>query len=172
MDSTPMMKLPRRSLLVLAGPAGCGKSTFARQRFAPSMIVSSDYCRALVCDDENNQQVNRDAFDLFYYILNKRMYQHRFTIADSTALQPEARRHLLELSHRHGYLTCLLIFNVPLEICRVRNQQRDRRVEEHVHAYHAGLLQQTLQEAPREGWHRLYVLNPQQIDAAVIEFEP
>lgn len=172
MNTPPIIKLPRRNLLVLAGPAGCGKSTFAARRFAPTMVVSSDQCRALVCDDENNQRVNRDAFDLFYYIINKRMYQHRFTVADSTALQPEARRRLLELAHRHGYLTCLLIFNVPAETCRARNEQRHRRVEEQVHAYHAGLLQQTLQEAPTEGWHRLYVLSPQQIDAAVIEIEP
>ena len=172
MDTMPIIKLPRRSLLVLAGPAGSGKSTFARQRFAPTMIVSSDYCRALVSDDENNQRVNRDAFDLFYYIIHKRMFQGRFTVADSTALQPEARRRLLELAQRHGYLTCLLIFNVPEQISRARNQRRTRKVEEQVHPYHAGLLQRTLQEAPHEGWNRLYVLSPEQIDATTIEIEP
>lgn len=171
MDNMPVIKLPHRTLLVLAGPAGSGKSTFALQRFAPTMIVSSDYCRALVSDDENNQRVNRDAFDLFYYIIHKRMYQNRFTVADSTALQPEARQRLLDLAHRHGYLTCLLIFNVPEQICRVRNQQRARKVEEQVHAYHAGLLQQTLQAAPREGWNHLYVLPPEQIDVTTIEIE-
>jgi predicted kinase len=172
MDNMPIIKLPRRTLLVLAGPAGSGKSTFARKRFAPTLVVSSDYCRALVCDDENNQRVNRDAFDLFYYIIHKRMFQGRFTVADSTALQPEARQRLLDLAHRHGYLTCLLIFNVSEETSRTRNQQRERKVEEQVHSYHAGLLQQTLKDAPNEGWNRLYVLTPEQIDAATIEIEP
>jgi predicted kinase len=172
MDNMPIIKLPRRTLLVLAGPAGSGKSTFARKRFAPTLVVSSDYCRALVCDDENNQRVNRDAFDLFYYIIHKRMFQGRFTVADSTALQPEARQRLLDLAHRHGYLTCLLIFNVPEETSRTRNQQRERKVEEQVHSYHAGLLQQTLKDAPNEGWNRLYVLTPEQIDTATIEIEP
>jgi len=60
-------------------------------------IVSSDYCRAMICDDVNNQQVNRDTFDLFYYIIQKRMFLGRFTVADSTALQSEARRKLREL---------------------------------------------------------------------------
>ncbi|HLI06868.1 MAG TPA: AAA family ATPase [Ktedonobacteraceae bacterium] len=172
MDNIAIIKLPRRTLLVLAGPAGSGKSTFARKRFIPTMIVSSDYCRALVSDDENNQHVNRDAFDLFYYIIHKRMFQGRFTVADSTALQPEARRRLLDLAHRHGYLTCLLIFNVPEQISRVRNLQRERKVEEQVHGYHAGLLQQTIQLAPTEGWNRLYILSPEQIDAVTIEIEP
>jgi len=54
--------------------AGSGKSTFAAQHFIPTNIVSSDYCRAMICDDVNNQQVNRDTFDLFYYIIQKRMF--------------------------------------------------------------------------------------------------
>src|SRR5450631_504558 len=65
-----IITLPQRSLLVLCGPAGCGKSTFARwvleQQDPPmqaTVIVSSDTCRAIVCDDESNQQVNRDTFD-------------------------------------------------------------------------------------------------------------
>ncbi len=70
-----LIKVPRRTLLVLCGPAACGKSTFVAQRFGATTIVSSDYCRALICDDIANQQVNRDAFDLFYYIIHKRMFQ-------------------------------------------------------------------------------------------------
>jgi len=99
-----IIKVPRRILLVLCGPAGSGKSTFADQRFRASTIVSSDHCRELICDDVTNQQVNRDTFDLFYYIINKRMYNGRFTVADSTALQEEARHRLHELARRHGYL--------------------------------------------------------------------
>jgi predicted kinase len=86
-------------------------------------------------------------------------------------LQPEARLRLLDLAHRHGYQTCLLIFNVPEQLSRARNRQRARQVEEQVHAYHADLLQQTLQAAPQEGWHYLYILSPQQIDATKIEIE-
>src|SRR5437868_1216817 len=102
-----MIQVPHRTLLVLCSPAGCGKSTFAAQRFVPTNIVSSDLCRAMICDDENNQQVNRDTFDLFYYIIQKRMFLGRFTVADSTALQAEARRRLRDLSRRFGYFGCL-----------------------------------------------------------------
>ena len=88
---TIKITVPRRTLLVLCGPAGSGKSTFAAQRFIHTNIVSSDDCRAMICDDEANQQVNRDTFDLFHYIIQKRMYLGRFTVADSTALQSFAR---------------------------------------------------------------------------------
>src|SRR5437879_13153007 len=100
MNTPHIITIPRRTLLVLCGPAGSGKSTFAAQRFASTTIVSSDYCRAMICDDENNQQVNRDTFDLFYYIIQKRMYLGRFTVADSTALQTEARRQIGRASCR------------------------------------------------------------------------
>jgi len=162
-----VIKLPRRTLLVLCGPAGCGKSTFAAQRFGVTTIVSSDQCRALICDNDTNQQVNRDAFDLFHYIIHKRLFNGRFTVADSTALHPEARRRLRELARRHGYMACLLIFNVSQKTCLERDQRRERMVGEQVVIYHAGLLQQTLLDAPNEGWDTLYVLGEEDTDAVI-----
>ena len=167
MERPLLITVPRRTLLVLCGPAASGKSTFAAQRFAASMIVSSDHCRELICDDSNNQRVNRDAFDLFYYIINKRMYQSRFTIADSTALQADARRRLLELVRRHGYLACLLIFNTSLDVCLERNRRRGRIVEEQVIAYHVELLQQVIQDAPTEGWQQIHILDERNSDTKV-----
>jgi len=159
--------VPRRTLLVLCGPAGSGKSTFAAQRFTPTSIVSSDYCRAMICDDENNQQVNRDTFDLFHYIIQKRMYLGRFTVADSTALLPFARQRLRAQSRQSGYYGCLLIFNTPPEVCLARNRQRSRSVEEQVIPYHNGLLQQTLLDAPNEGWEQVHVLGVDDMDAQI-----
>ena len=161
------IQVPRRTLLVLCGPAGCGKSTFAAQRFGASTIVSSDHCREMICDDVTNQQVNRDTFDLFYYIMRKRMYLGRFTVADSTALQPEARRQLRELAQRYGYFTCLLIFDIPAEVCLQRDRQRERRVGDAVIAYHAGLLKQALVDAPQEGWNQSHILHENEMDAIV-----
>ncbi len=147
------IKVPRRTLLVLCGIASCGKSTFAARRFIPTAIVSSDFCRMLVCDDVNNQQVNRDTFDLFHYIIHKRMFNGRFTVADSTALQPD----------------CLLIFNVPATICLERDRKRERRVGDPVIIYHAGLLQKALLDVPNEGWDQVHILGEADIMDAVIE---
>lgn len=164
--------VPERTLIVLCGPAGSGKSTFARalvsryqhRGYRPTSIVSSDFCRALVCDDETNQQVNRDTFDLFYYIIHKRMFQGRMTIADSTALQAEARHRLLEVVHRHHYFTCLFVFNMSLETCLRYDQQhsRGRIVGEQVITYHLELLQKALQDIPHEGWNQWHLLDESQ----------
>ena len=171
----PTLIVPHRTLLVLCGPAGCGKSTFAQQivarhrheGFHNTMIVSSDTCRALISDNEANQQVNRDTFDLFYYIIGKRMYQSRFTIADSTALLPDARQRLLDLAERHHYHKHLFIFNVSFATCMQQDQQRKRKVGEQVIMYHIGLLKQVLLDTPGEKWDGISMLNEQDMRADI-----
>lgn len=171
LHAVPHIALPMRVLIVLCGPAGAGKSTFARrfveqhqqQGYRTTSIVSSDHCRAMLCDDETSQQVNRDTFDLFYYLIHKRMYHNRPTLADSTALQSHARHRLLELAAHHQYSTCLLLFNMSFETCMAYDQQqsRGRIVGEKVIRYHQELLQQAMQAIPREGWQMVYMLDEQ-----------
>ncbi|HLG74765.1 MAG TPA: AAA family ATPase [Ktedonobacteraceae bacterium] len=173
----PAIVVPHETLLVLCGPAGSGKSTFARtfvarhrrQGYKTTTIVSSDYCRSLVCDDETNQQVNRDTFDLFYYIMHKRMFHGRFTIADSTALQADARRRLRELAARHQYHTCLIVFNMSLATCLRHDQlqSRGRVVGEAVITYHVQLLQQALPLFADEGWSQVHILDEQHPDLEI-----
>ena len=161
--------LPHRTLLVLCGPAGTGKSTFAAQRFPTTTIVSSDRCRGMICDDENSQAVNKDAFDLFYFILRKRMLNGYFCVADSAALLPAARRELRDLSRHYGYYGCLLILNTPLEICLQRDRQRTRQVGESVIHYHAGLFAQVFRDAPLEGWERIRIVEEDERDLEIVQ---
>jgi predicted kinase len=167
MNMPRIITTPYRTLLVLCGPAGSGKSTFATQRFAATNVVSSDHCRAMICDDENNQKVNRDTFELFHLIIQKRLSLGRFTVADSTALHLDARRKLRDLSRHFGYFGCLLIFNIPPEICLERNKSRHRLVEERVIPYHTGLLQRALLDTPQEGWDLIQILGEQDMDVKV-----
>lgn len=160
--------LPRRTLLVLCGPTGSGKSTFAAQRFPETAIVSSDRCRAMVCDSESEQGFNKDAFDLFYYILRKRMLNGFFCVADSTALKPLARQELRKLSRNYGYYGCLLILVTPPEICIQRNSQRARQVNESVVHYHSGMLPQVFEDAPKEGWERILTVGEHERDLEIV----
>ena len=86
------ISIPELSLVILIGPSGCGKSTFARKHFLSTEIVSSDVCRALVADDENDQTATGDAFDLLHEIVRKRLARGRLTVVDATNVQPEARK--------------------------------------------------------------------------------
>ncbi len=92
--------IPDLSLVVLIGASGSGKSTFARTHFLPTETVSSDACRALVSDDENNQSATNDAFDVLHYIVGKRLAAGRLSVVDATNVQAEARLSLLARGHR------------------------------------------------------------------------
>lgn len=162
-----LLTIPRRTLLVLCGPAGAGKSTLARTLVTSykdvglrdTTIVSSDYCRALICDDENNQAVNRETFELFYDIIDRRMRQNVLTIADSTALLADTRYQLLALAHKYNYFSCILVFNTSTATCIERDRQRLRNVGERVVRYHSEQMMQALQTIPREGWNRFYLVD-------------
>lgn len=162
------LTLPRRSLLVLCGSAGSGKSTLARrlladQQLPATCLVSSDACRALVCDDAGNQQFSREAFDLFYFLLGRRMLVNRFCLADSTALTLEARQRFLKLAQSYRYPIHLLILQTPLEVCRRYNQQRSRVVEDATIEKHARSLQLAIKQTPLEGWDSITLLaHPEQ----------
>src|SRR3989337_2179981 len=78
------IKIPELSLVVLIGPSGSGKSTFAKRHFLPTEVITSDYCRALVSDNENDQAATNDAFDVLHFIAAKRLARGRLTVVDAT----------------------------------------------------------------------------------------
>jgi protein phosphatase len=71
------LTIPDFALVVLIGASGSGKSTFAKNHFLPTEIISSDFCRALVSDDENDQTATKDAFEVLHYIASKRLANMR-----------------------------------------------------------------------------------------------
>jgi protein phosphatase len=139
--------------------AGAGKSTFARQHFKPTQVVSSDTCRALIGDRERNPHVDPDTFDLFHFIIQKRLNLSRLTVADSTALYDFARHRLMDLAHKADYHTCLIVFNLPRAVCLQRDQQRPRHVGEAEIFEQEALQQEALQHIHREPWGQIHVLS-------------
>lgn len=73
MTANLKLTTPELSFVVLIGVSGSGKSTFARKHFKPTEILSSDYCRGLVSDDENSQAATKDAFEVLHFIARKRL---------------------------------------------------------------------------------------------------
>ncbi|GAA3654386.1 AAA family ATPase [Streptomyces chitinivorans] len=112
---TAALAVPDLSLVVLVGTTGAGKSTFARTHFAPTQVVSSDFCRGLVADDENDQSASSDAFDVLHYITGKRLAAGRLTVVDATNVRTEARRQLVRLAREHGVLPVAIVLDVPAE---------------------------------------------------------
>src|SRR5919202_337592 len=122
------LTIPELSLVALVGPSGCGKSTFARRHFRATEVLSSDFFRGVVSDDEANQSASKDAFELLHLAAAKRLARRRLTVVDATNVQPEGRKQLLELARRSHFLTAAIVFNLPEELCRAQNERRAGRV--------------------------------------------
>jgi polynucleotide kinase-phosphatase len=159
------------SLVVLVGATGSGKSTFARRHFKPTEVVSSDFCRGLVADDENDQSASKDAFDVLHYIVGKRLAAGRLTVVDATNVQREARRQLVELARSHDVLPIAIVLDLPEEVCRSRNAGRADRADmpDHVIPRHRRELRRSLRGLEREGFRKVHVLrSAEEVEAARI----
>src|SRR6266516_698155 len=119
--------IPELSLVVLIGPSGCGKSTFARRHFKPTEVLSSDYCRGLVSDDENEQAATKDAFEVLHFIARKRLAAGKLTVIDATNVQTEARKPLVALAREFHVLPVAIVFDLPERLCEQRNRDRPER---------------------------------------------
>lgn len=148
------------SLVVLIGASGSGKSTFARRHFKPTEVISSDFCRGLVADDENDQSASGDAFDVLHYIAGKRLAAGRRTVVDATNVQQESRRQLIELAKKHDVLPIAIVLDVPEEVCAERNASRTDRADmpRRVIQRHIRELRRSLRHLEREGFRKVHVL--------------
>src|SRR5213595_1610873 len=106
------LMIPDLAVVALVGPSGSGKSSFARKHFRPTEVLSSDFCRGLVSDNENDQAATNDAFDLLHYIARKRLTAGKLTVIDATNVQPESRKPLVELAREYHVLPCAIVLDV------------------------------------------------------------
>ncbi|MDF9828164.1 protein phosphatase [Ereboglobus sp. PH5-10] len=166
--------IPELSLVVLIGVSGSGKSTFARKHFKSTEILSSDHCRALVSDDENDQSATSDAFEVLHYIARKRLAAGRLTVIDATNVQPESRKSLVALAREYHCLPVALVLNIPERLAHDRNKTRpDRAFGPHVVRQQSQQLRRSLRNLQREGFRHIHIWDtPEQIDGATIERQP
>jgi predicted kinase len=168
------ISIPKLSLVVLIGPSGSGKSTFARKHFLPTEILSSDACRALVSDEENNQAVTNDAFAVLHFIAGKRLALGRLTVIDATNVQRESRKPFVEIARQYHCLPVAIVLNMPEKLCHERNRLRDDRAfGSHVVRQQHAQLRRSLRGLAKEGFRHIFVLEtPEEVEAVTIERVP
>ena len=168
------LTLPELSLVVLIGPSGSGKSTFARKHFQPTEVLSSDFCRALVSDDENDQAATADAFEVLHFVAAKRLAAGRLTVVDATNVQREARKPLVALARQFHCLPAAIVLNLPEKLCLERNVGRpNRSFGPHVVRQQRQQLRRSLRHLKQEGFRYVHILqSPEEVDAAVVERQP
>ncbi|MGN9782898.1 polynucleotide kinase-phosphatase [Nonomuraea sp. ZG12] len=168
-----MISIPELSLVVLVGVSGSGKSTFAARHFKPTQIISSDFCRGLVADDENDQAATPAAFDLLHHIVGVRLSRGLLTVVDATNVQYAARKSLIDLAKKHDVLAEAIVLDVPEEVAVERNSTRpDRDFGARVVIRQRKELRRSLGKISRDGFRKVHVLRGvEEIDGAEITYE-
>ncbi|MGN7703951.1 polynucleotide kinase-phosphatase [Cellulosimicrobium sp. 22601] len=161
------LRVPASSLVVLVGVSGSGKSTFAREHFGPYETVSSDVCRGLVSNDENDQAATKAAFEVLETIVSKRLEANLLTVVDATNVQREARKTLVALARAHDVLPVAIVLDVPEKVAIERNAARaDRGFGAHVVTRQRAALRSSLKSLQREGFRTVHVLRGEEEVAA------
>ncbi|WP_431896358.1 polynucleotide kinase-phosphatase [Nonomuraea sp. bgisy101] len=167
------IRVPELSLVVLVGVSGSGKSTFAARHFKPTQVISSDFCRGLVSDDENDQSATHAAFELLDHIVSTRLSRGLLTVVDATSVQYGPRQNLIALAKKHDVLCDAIVLDVPEEVAIERNAARpDRDFGAGVVIRQRKDLRRSLGKINKDGFRRVHVLRGvEEIDTATVAYE-
>ena len=148
--------LPDHSLIVLIGTSGSGKSTFARRLFPDIQVLSSDRIRAWISDDEGDQTVSDQAFEVLHLLVRMRLGIGRTTVVDATNVARSSRAELLSLARAAGRPAVAVVLEVDLEECVRRDAARtDRSVGREVIVQQRRLLDASMHEIANEGFDEI-----------------
>jgi protein phosphatase len=168
------LTIPELAVVALVGPSGSGKSSFARKHFRATEVLSSDFCRGLVSDDENSQEATKDAFEVLHFVASKRLAAGKLVVIDATNVQPEARKPIIALARQFHCIPAAIVFDLPEKLCQERNRNRpDRNFGPHVIRQQSRQLRNALRVLQREGFRHVHILRtPEEVDAAEVVREP
>ncbi|HVY89250.1 MAG TPA: AAA family ATPase [Hyphomonadaceae bacterium] len=169
-----MLSIPEFCLVVLIGASGAGKSTFARKHFRETEAISSDHCRGLVSDDETDQSVSADAFDIVRAVADKRLKNRRLAVIDATNVRAADRKMWIDLAKRWHAMPVAIVLDPGADVCIDRNSRRpDRQMEPDLPRRMVEEIRRGLSGLEKEGFRRVHILKGvAEIDDAQIEREP
>lgn len=131
---------PTKKLVILIGIPGCGKSTYAAkyaEEHGNTLVVSSDKVREKLYGDENEQGNPKHVFAKvrkeIVSAINGDTYNT--VILDATNIKKKDRQSFIEEVRTKAtkrFNTEAVLFNIPVDVCKLRNAGRDRNVPEKV----------------------------------------
>jgi len=157
------IEIPELAVVALIGASGSGKSTFGRRHFLPTEVLSSDFFRGLVSDDENDQAATNDAFESLYFLLEKRLGRGKLTVVDATNVRAGDRKGLIATARKYHCFAIAIVLNASEKICLERNANRaDRAFGPHVVRRQIAELKRGLRGLEREGFRIVHVIEDEE----------
>ncbi|MFE5714514.1 AAA family ATPase [Streptomyces sp. NPDC056501] len=129
LDST----IPDPAAIVLIGPAGSGKTTYA-STWNPTQVLCLDQYRALISDQAGDQHATADAVVVLQRVLEARLSRGLTSVIDATNCEKTVRAGLVQTARRYDIPTVAVLMATPVSVCLERNADRpaDRRVPEDI----------------------------------------
>lgn len=143
--------LPDPAFVVLVGPSGSGKSSWAT-RYRPQEVVSSDQLRGIVGGGEHDLSASSDAFAVLDQIIAARAGRGLTTVVDTLGLDPERRSRYLDLARRAGMPAVAVLFDTDPQLCRQRNRASDVPVPPRVLDAQLRAMAAAPAQIENEGW--------------------
>ena len=154
------IEIPEFCLVAMIGATSSGKTSFALKHFKPTEVLSSDFFRGMVSDDENDQGASNDAFDLLHYAANKRLNNMKLTVIDATNIQEYARKQIINMAREQNVHSVAIVLNLPEALLQERNKARpDRGYPERVVHKHCWELKRSIRNLKREGFRFVYIID-------------
>ena len=123
-----------RTLVLLRGSAGCGKSTFIKEHKLEDYTLSSDSFRLLysspILMNDGTQSISgkheKKTWETLFNILEYRMEQGLFTVIDATNSKVSEINKYKKLAEFYRYNIIVVDFtDLPREECKIRNANRE-----------------------------------------------
>jgi predicted kinase len=166
----PPLELSERSLVLLVGATGAGKSTFASRHFLPDEIVSSDECRSRLPGETYDASTSAEVFELLRSLVAERLAAGLLTVVDATNAAAEHRAPLVRLARVNGFAPVAVVLALPEQVCQERNVDRpERAISPFVVRSHARSVRRSVPRLRTEGFDEVYVLtSAEDVDAATV----
>jgi alkanesulfonate monooxygenase SsuD/methylene tetrahydromethanopterin reductase-like flavin-dependent oxidoreductase (luciferase family)/predicted kinase len=146
------VKLPDPAVVVLVGPSGSGKYTWAAERYRRDEIVSSDTLRGVVGSGPHDLDASADAFDMLERVVAARTGRGLTTVIDTLGTDETRRRAWLARAREVGLPAVLVVLDTPDAECRRRNAARYRPVPAPTLAGQLKRHRDVLPQLELEGW--------------------
>ena len=124
-----------RTLLILRGAPGAGKSTWVKEHHLEQYTLCPDDLRVLCSSIDmkadgtfsigRNREVETEVWKLLFEMLDYRMSKGEFTVIDATASKTKDIQQYKDLAEQYRYnVFCVDFTGVPLDECLKRNKMR------------------------------------------------